>query len=221
MELIKNTDSVIWTLSKAEILALCEFASKDETRPHLNAICLDPCGGKAITTDGHTLLVLALNAGAPTAPTDGVDESWLASQAPIHKTALLTRANALQAAKACLKEETVVITVPLDPNSPMVIAIRGKFGAISAVSFTVKRLNAQFPPYEQVVPKRREAGDVGGSAVVGVNCEYLARLQLVAKALEARGMGGKLAIGGAYDPIRVDFDGHETSATVVIMPMRI
>jgi hypothetical protein len=44
-------------LSKQDIQALAAFASTDETRPHLCCIYFEPEDGRAVATDGHTLVI--------------------------------------------------------------------------------------------------------------------------------------------------------------------
>jgi hypothetical protein len=85
-----------------------------------------------------------------------------------------------------------------------------------ALPYTALLVEQKFPPCSQVVPE--DGFSLRGP--IGVNPEYLARLQAVAKACGETGVRLTSARGD-LDPIAFKAGRGGTTATVVIMPMRV
>lgn len=201
----ESTDPT-WILTKAELTALLTFASKDETRVHLNAVCFAPGMGHAAATDGHRLAL----AECKPVPSD--------------KQSLLSVADLERAKKAVSKRGEVRIT----PNcTRATVAIHEPFSknvdAVSPVPSStsdVALVNATFPPYAQIITPDPETS----ANHVGVNTRYLADLDAIVQACGDGRNGGRLMIGpGELDPIkfRCEAPALATTWTAMVMPMRI
>lgn len=204
-------------ISKAEALALIEFASTDETRLHLNCVAFDWPEGSVVATDGHRLVKANSQAKHETPMT------------------LVPREALAKAAEACKRKTYAIHVSPgelrvLDcgPHKP-----EGMIGpdepAITdpcMASFTeavipFRSPYAKFPPYQHVIPsvdtKDHERQACGR---FGANADYLGALALVsAAAFPGSTMRGVTLLPGAdpADPILVTVG---DAWTAVVMTMR-
>lgn len=206
-------------ISKAEALALIEFASTDETRLHLTCVAFDWPEGSAVATDGHRLIKA---------------NSQAKHEAPM---TLVPREALAKAAKACKRKTYAIHVSPgelrvLDcgPHKP-----EGLIGpdeqAITdpcMASFTEAIIpfhspDVAFPPYQQVIPSGVDTKDAKrrASGRFGANADYLGALALVsAAAFPGSTMRGVTLLPGEspLDPILVTVG---DAWTAVVMPMRI
>lgn len=128
-----------------QLQAVENFSSNDETRVHLNGVFLDPVG-LMVATDGHTL-------GAVKAP--HVAQSDNKNGYILPNEAL---ANAFRV-KPELKKTPYLFM--FDPNNNTVNAIYGTLGDTESyseawASIECKPINATFPEWRRVVPKRQK-----------------------------------------------------------------
>jgi hypothetical protein len=197
-------------LTKEEARALCEFSSNDPTRLTLNSILLDAARGAAVATDGHRL------ARVLTAPGEKNDPNVSPETAP----AMLPRDALLAAIKRTGRTESIAVT--LLPDQQLAVGTLGEcpLAQPPTAVVTVAARDAQFPPYEQVIPT---TGDYTPCPAWGMAAEYLSAVKLVAAAT-CSPSGGVVVYPPAnvLDPIRIEANGPALSAwTVVIMPMRV
>lgn len=179
--------------------------SNDETRPHLNSAlfeCRASKGGapgtvRMVTTDGHRLSKMEL-------PLEG-----LAAE-----TTMLIPHKAMQELRKLFddvvdhRDTTMVTIAQTGPNA---------FFQLGGIRFSVKLIDAQFPPYEQVIPSASERVVTAGRTAL------MDALKAVSLAASDRTYGVKLAIapnalrissespesGNGFDEIPVDYDGPE------------
>jgi hypothetical protein len=89
---------------------------------------------------------------------------------------------------------------------------------------TARTPDAAFPPIDAVIPACDSEGQLGRKAggVVGLNCEYLARLLLVQKAAGAIGCR-LMPSGEELSPLVATCEDRtdHTTWTAVLMPLRI
>jgi hypothetical protein len=181
-------------LTKAQLRALIAHASRDETRPHVNCILLDPVARCAVATDCHRLAILE------SIRFDGDGSA-----------ALLSVESAELACKAATRKGDTI---------DLVIATRtgGRAEIRDAndrerATVAVTCFDAEFPPYRQVIP------DLDGEsrgAPFGVDARYLADVALVQTAAE-RGGVEVYAAGDSMEGILF----RAGPWTVVIMPRRL
>lgn len=215
-------------MSKADLVALLAFASKDETRRHLCGVYFDPSNGRAVATNGH-VLAIAKNCGTFDAP-------------PF----ILGRDALQRAAKVCGSGMMIEIVAPAgdEPKPAAVVRVTvdrcaGGPGPVE----TVACVDATFPPVDAVVPSlgqygaedARSAGEplpnhttgdeqptARCAPVMGFDAEYLALLALPRKAIGGRSMGVALRLPtDALSPAVATCESHETRWTMVVMPMRV
>lgn len=210
-------------ISKAEALALVEFASTDETRLHLNCVAFDWAEGSVVATDGHRLV--------------------RANSQPKHEApmTLVPRDALVRAAKACKRKTFAILVVPgelrvLDcgPLRPEGFIGDDAPDATGLGTFTESVIHFRspdvaFPPYEQVIPTLdaqhadsyqgygENSGTHPRSKRFGANANYLCSLALVATAAGHDGV--EVNPGPSeMDPILVRVG---DAWTAVIVPMRI
>ncbi|MEM9691559.1 MAG: DNA polymerase III subunit beta [Myxococcota bacterium] len=190
-------DLPVLVLSK--LIARTHFAiSTDETRAHLNSAlfeCEDSVV-RMVTTDGHRLTKMEEKV-------EGLDA----------KTTMLIPLKAVQELRKLLDEATdkgtAAITVAQSgPNA---------FFELDGISFTVKLVDAQFPPYDAVIPA------VTDRAVQAPRTLLSDALKAVALAASDRTGGVKLAVaddalritsespesGNGFDEVAIDYQGPE------------
>lgn len=198
-----------YILTKAELVALLGFASKDPTRAHIHALYFQTKPGDravAASTDGHRMAVVtgrALNG----------------ELLPV----LVPRLACEQAAKLAKKGPAVFSPAGTISVFPDVDAQGLPFGVPIVVPFTPE--TKDFPPYEQVIPHHDV--DAPGAAV-HLNGSYFADVGLIHAAANpprASGVSG-VTFYPTIDPLdpvvlRCSSRALESEWTAVIMPMRM
>lgn len=181
--------------------------STDETRPHLNSALFEcrPSKGsgpgtvRMVTTDGHRLSKMEL-------PLEGLRAD----------TTMLIPHKAMQELRKLFDDivdnrDTVMVSIAqTGPNA---------FFKLAGVRFSVKLIDAQFPPYEQVIPGATDRMVVAGRTA------FMDALKAVSLAASDRTYGVKLSVssgalrissespesGNGFDELPVDYDGPEIS----------
>ncbi|MBU1785262.1 MAG: hypothetical protein KKG95_08005 [Candidatus Omnitrophica bacterium] len=194
-----------WQLDKLELRALCAVASKDETRPHLNAVCFDEPTRCAVATDGHRLVRARVEPGDVSLGS----RQYLVSLAALKGVAPLLKH----------KGDMLCINRP-DTDGKIELQAIDKNGQSKGVMH-VQTVDHPFPPYDQVVPGKMN-GEKRDVERYGMNAIYAADLALMQRACDAT----KVEVStpeGAMDPIRYDCTGQYcgTEWTAVIMPCRV
>jgi hypothetical protein len=186
-----DSEDRVFKLSKQDVAALVEFASTDKTRTSLTCVRFEPEQGTAIATDGHAIVV-AKNCGTYREDAFSVPLEPLVAMAK-----LLKKGDYLAVQRE--DDRAVVITTPS--------------GAAARATIP----DEMFPEWRQVIPQDQ---DEPPARRVGFDAMLLARLPIVQKASEC--FGGEFTMPGAeMDPIKVVFQGPETTWTAVVMPMRV
>lgn len=175
--------------------------STDETRAHLNSALFECDGGlvRMVTTDGHRLSKMETTV-------EGLDA----------KTTMLVPQKAVIELKKLLDEvtenrDTVMVTLAqTGPNA---------FFTLGGIQFSVKLIDAQFPPYEAVIPAMTDR------AVKTPRAQFREALRAVSLAASDRTGGVKLAVsqnalritsespesGNGFDEVPIDYNGPEIS----------
>lgn len=181
--------------------------STDETRPHLNSALFEcraargekPGIVRMVTTDGHRLSKMEL-------PLEGLGA----------ETTMLIPHKAMQELRKLFddvvdhRDTTMVRIAQTGPNA---------FFKLGGVRFSVKLIDAQFPPYEQVIPGATERIVTAGRSA------FSDALKAVSLAASDRTYGVKLSVaanalrissespesGNGFDEIPVDYEGPELS----------
>lgn len=204
-------------LTNAEARALLAFASTDETRPMLAAVCVDWSGGRVMATDGHRLAYVN---GSP----KGIGQTVLA------------RSVWAAACKASAGKSGLVVVTRVGLDAATVHAGAWPIGAPDCEAlakdppadwgFALTKLpggaaaDVAYPPVDQVVPNYASAErEPVKPEPLGVNPAYLADLVAVTKAAGARGV--LMHHGTPLDPIEFEVSGTEGAWRVVVMPMRV
>ena len=186
----------------ARLIAATHFSiSTDETRLHLNSALFEWEGDAArmVTTDGHRLSKMEVKAAGP--------KSALSMLIPLKGVQELRRlcdevAQTDEKAKLSLRQS--------GPNV---------FFSVGGFQFSVKLVDAQFPPYEQVIPETSTRALRAPRAAV---CDALKAVRLAAS---DRTGGVKLSLGPGklrfesespesgegFDEVDVDYDGEEVT----------
>jgi DNA polymerase III sliding clamp (beta) subunit (PCNA family) len=188
-----------WTFTRAELAALLECASRDDSRVNLTQILLDSERGTAVATDGHRLL--ACKSASPSADVGA------------KKVPAATLANVLKMARSNH-------TIAIRPNCESAhVRVIDKHGRELAATNVVLSAN-HFPPWWQVVPKTPHGNP---AAKIGLNGHYLAHVAKLADACDRKVGTIALYIGGALDPVVIKADAGDFSCewTYVVMPMRL
>lgn len=183
----------------ALLMARTHFSiSPDETRAHVNSALFEWSGDRVrmVTTDGHRLSKMEATVAGTSAtatmliPLKAISElRRLADQARSEKVATLTIQQS-------------------GPNA---------FFTVSGMMFSVKLVDAQFPPYQQVIP------GTPGRTVRAPRLPFIDALKAIQLAASDRTGGVKLSLvsgalritsespesGNAYDEIAVDYDGPD------------
>ena len=168
------------------LLDLVTYAmSTDETRAHLNAVHFETDAGKliAVATDGHRLAKADVEIG------DG--------DAPRVELLLMARA-ATELRKLCAEaKEGVSVEIVATKTSHRAV--------VGATSLSVRRIDAAFPAYQQVIPHSHEV------EAVPLREELLSAVRAVGLAAAERTSGIKVQINGAIKITAEtqDGDGHD------------
>ncbi len=188
----------------ARLIARTHFSiSTDETRAHVNSALFEWAGDRVrmVTTDGHRLSKMeATVAGSSTTPPMLI---------PLKAISELRRlADDARAEKTDAKEPAVVSITQSGPNA---------FFEVASMRFSVKLVDAQFPPYNPVIPKTM-------ARTIRAPRRALAEaLDAVRIAASDRTSGVKITTlpgllritsespesGNGFDELPVDFDGTE------------
>jgi DNA polymerase-3 subunit beta len=183
----------------ALLMARTHFSiSPDETRAYVNSALFEWSGDRVrmVTTDGHRLSKMEATVAGTSAtatmliPLKAIGElRRLTDQARSEKVATLTIQQS-------------------GPNA---------FFTVSGMMFSVKRVDAQFPPYQQVIP------GTPGRTVRAPRLPFIDALKAIQLAASDRTGGVKLSLvsgalritsvsresGNAFDEIAVDYDGPD------------
>lgn len=240
MKTAKNNGKSYLEVSKSEIKALLAFASKDSTRPQLACVYFaeepephspnidDDIGrtltGKAVAvaTDGHTIIQMTSGkrSGEIASPFEYlppvVDPATLTLR---HENGFMVPREDLERVGKMLTGKTcALLDFRLNAEGRKIVTI-----SANGAEMIVRCVDAKYVPYHTVIPAQRTETTSSICGSVGISAKYLARLELVTDALDlSRTCGIKLQLPIAeLDPLRFDAVGHETTAIVVIMPMRI
>ena len=175
--------------------------STDETRAHLNSALFEGNEGKIkmVTTDGHRLSKMEI-------PVEGLEAS----------TTMLLPLKAVTELRR-LTDEVVVV----DDDAVLTISQTGPnaFFEIGDIQFSIKLIDAQFPPYDQVIPALTDR------AVLTPRVLFAEALRAVSLAASDRTGGVKLAAvdnvlkitsespesGNGFDEVAVEYSGPEVS----------
>ncbi len=184
----------------ALLVARTHFSiSSDETRAHLNSALFE-CGQgriRMVTTDGHRLSKMEMGI-------EGVD----ASSTMLLPLKAVTELRRLMEEVTTDRQQTTVTISQSGPNA---------FFALSGIRFSVKLVDAQFPPYEQAIPA------VTDRAVRAPRTALAEALRAVSLAASDRTGGVKLSVsenelritsespesGNGFDEVSVDYSGPE------------
>lgn len=182
----------------SQLLTRTHFSiSSDETRPHVNSLFFEAHGTtmRSVSTDGHRLSKMEMKIEEPT-------NSFGDMLIPLKGVTELRR----------LVDDAKGEKVTIRRGGPTV------FFTVAGMQFSVKLVDAQFPPYEQVIPKpSRTAARVPRSA-------FADALRAVSLAASDRTGGVKILLttgmlritsespesGNGFDELPVDYAGEET-----------
>lgn len=184
------------------LIARTHFSiSSDETRPHVNSGLFEWVGDRVrlVSTDGHRLSKMeATVAGSSATATMLI---------PLKAIAELRRL--ADEAKA-EKDATTVTITQSGPNA---------FFTVAGMQFSVKLVDAQFPPYQQVIPQ------ISDRSVRAPRLPFADALRAVSLAASDRTGGVKLSVGpgtlritsespesgNGFDELSVDYAGPEVT----------
>lgn len=189
----------------SRLLAATHFSiSSDETRLHLSSALFEWDGSRVrmVTTDGHRLSKMEIAAKGSTAN---------ASMLIPHKGVQELRRLCDEALSELSDEET--------PKLRLVQSGPSVFFELAGFRFSVKLVDAQFPPYQQVIPAQSER------AVRAPRLAFAEALKAVSLAASDRTGGVKLTLspgrirvesespeaGEGFDEIPVEYDGSEVT----------
>jgi DNA polymerase-3 subunit beta len=198
-------DATVLDLSVAhlgQLIARTHFSvSSDETRPHLNSALFQCDKGhvRMVTTDGHRLSKMEIAL-----------EGLTATTTMLLPLKAITELRRLTDEITGDRDTTMVQVRQTGPNA---------FFDLSDIRFSVKLVDAQFPPYEQVIPAATDR------AIRAPRAAFAEALRAVALAASDRTGGVKLAAaenilrvtsespesGNGFDELEVDYAGPELS----------
>jgi DNA polymerase-3 subunit beta len=184
----------------AMLIARTHFSiSSDETRPHVNSALFEWAGDRVrmVTTDGHRLSKMEITVSGSSATA-----TMLIPQKAINELRRLA-----DEAKGDRENPNVRITQS-GPNA---------YFTLAGMQFSVKLVDAQFPPYQQVIPQATDR------AIRAPRAALADALRAVKLAANDRTGGVKLAFsanairitsespesGSGFDEVPVDYDGPE------------
>jgi DNA polymerase-3 subunit beta len=195
------------TLSR--LIAGTHFSiSTDETRLHLNSALFEWEGDRVrmVTTDGHRLSKIEVRVAGKQA-----SASMLIPLKGVLELKRLCDEARSEAHKAEGEESPSLLQI--------VQSGANAFFQLSGFQFSVKLVDAQFPPYQQVVPETSER------AIRAPRLSLADALRAVSLAASDRTGGVKLTLGGSkvrfesespesgegFDEVSVDYDGSEVT----------
>lgn len=183
----------------ALLMARTHFSiSADETRAHVNSALFEWSGDRVrmVTTDGHRLSKME----ATVAGTSATATMLIPLKAISELRRLTDQAKSEKVASLVIQQS--------GPNA---------FFTVAGMMFSVKLVDAQFPPYQQVIPSSP------ARTVRAPRLPFIDALKAIQLAASDRTGGVKLALvpgalritsespesGNAFDEIAVDYDGPE------------
>jgi DNA polymerase-3 subunit beta len=189
----------------ARLIAGTHFSiSTDETRVHLNSALFEWEDGRArmVTTDGHRLSKMEVPVSG-----DTVSASLLVPLKGVIELKRLCEEAIAEAAKSEVEGEGTAVR--------MLQSGANAFFQVGVVQFSVKLADAQFPPYEQVIPASSE------QTVRAPRVAMSDALRAVSIAASDRTGGVKLTLGdnvmrfesespesgAAFDEVPIEYDG--------------
>jgi DNA polymerase-3 subunit beta len=184
------------------LIARTHFSiSTDETRAHVNSALFEWAGQRVrmVTTDGHRLSKMEATLEGTQATA-----TMLIPLKAIHELRRLA-----DEAKAEKETPTVQITQS-GPNA---------FFSVAGMTFSVKLVDAQFPPYQQVIPQGSD------KSVRAPRAQLMDALKAVSLAASDRTGGVKLTItqralritsespesGNGFDEVAIDYEGNDVT----------
>jgi DNA polymerase III subunit beta len=200
-EAAKSTRVGVDVISR--LIAATKFSiSTDETRVHLNSALLEWEGdrGRMVTTDGHRLSKMELAVGGEHS-----------------QSTMLVPLKGIQELHRLCEEARAERDGEASPEVEIIQSGSSAFFRIGGFRFSVKLVDAQFPPYQQVIPG---ASDHTVTAPRGAVAEALKAVSIAAS---DRTGGVKLTLtagairlssespesGDSFDELAVDYDGPE------------
>lgn len=186
------------------LIARTHFSiSSDETRPHVNSGLFEWVGDRVriVSTDGHRLSKMEATVTGTSATATML--------IPLKAITELRRlADEARAERAADKEAALVTITQSGPNA---------FFSIAGMVFSVKLVDAQFPPYQQVIPALSER------SVRAPRLAFADALRAVSLAASDRTGGVKLSVapntlritsespesGNGFDELLVEYNGPE------------
>lgn len=189
----------------SRLLAATHFSiSTDETRLHLNSALFEWEGSRVrmVTTDGHRLSKMELAAKGSTA-----------------NASMLIPLKGVQELRRLCDEALSELKDDETPRMSLVQSGPSVFFELAGFRFSVKLVDAQFPPYQQVIPAQSER------TVRAPRLALSDALRAVSLAASDRTGGVKLTLssgririesespeaGEGFDEIAVDYDGSEVT----------
>jgi DNA polymerase-3 subunit beta len=184
----------------ATLIARTHFSvSSDETRPHVNSGLLE-CAGETVrlvSTDGHRLSKMTIHVPGGSASTTMLIP--------------LKALNELRRLADDARAESSPTPVTITQSGP------SAFFSVANMLFSVKLVDAQFPPYDQVIPAS------SNSLLRASRQAFTDALRAISLAASDRTGGIKLTVtegtlritsespesGNAYDEVPVDYAGPE------------
>lgn len=178
--------------------------SDDETRPHVNSGLFEWVGDRVrlVSTDGHRLSKMEATVTGTSATATML----------IPKKAVMELRKLADSAKA-EKDDSAVTITQSGPNA---------FFTVAGMQFSVKLVNAQFPPYQQVIPQ------LSDRSIRAPRLTFKSALEAVRIAASDRTGGVKIAVapntlritsespesGNGFDELAVDYAGPEVTIGV-------
>lgn len=175
--------------------------STDETRAHVNSALFEWAGDRVrmVTTDGHRLSKMEATVSGSSA-----------TATMLIPLKAITELRRLAEEARAEKETPMVAITQSGPNA---------FFNIAGMQFSVKLVDAQFPPYQQVIPSMTER------SVRAPRVQFAEALKAIALAANDRTGGVKLSIapgtlritsespdtGAGFDELSVDYNGPEVT----------
>ncbi|XXY54803.1 DNA polymerase III subunit beta [Sorangium sp. So ce269] len=175
--------------------------STDETRAHVNSALFEWAGDRVrmVTTDGHRLSKMEATVSGSSA-----------TATMLIPLKAITELRRLAEEARAEKETPMVAITQSGPNA---------FFNIAGMQFSVKLVDAQFPPYQQVIPSVTER------SVRAPRVAFAEALKAIALAANDRTGGVKLSIapgtlritsespdtGAGFDELSVDYNGPEVT----------
>ncbi|KYF62019.1 DNA polymerase III subunit beta [Sorangium cellulosum] len=175
--------------------------STDETRAHVNSALFEWAGDRVrmVTTDGHRLSKMEATVSGSSA-----------TATMLIPLKAITELRRLAEEARAEKETPMVAITQSGPNA---------FFNIAGMQFSVKLVDAQFPPYQQVIPSVTER------SVRAPRVQFAEALKAIALAANDRTGGVKLSIapgtlritsespdtGAGFDELSVDYNGPEVT----------